>query len=137
MMSVQSMPAGELRQKVSAAVTGADDRLINRIAGNYRCLVEFFGYRAGVDYRELAEVGLAMMRGLVIGQLARDRVEVGNAPELAFAALVAAAVEAGAASADWDEATVQAKLAELDADDLFSDLVDTEAPDTSVEADSE
>lgn len=120
MMSVQSMPAGELREKVSAAVAGADDRLIDRIAGNYRRLVEFFDYRATVDYRELAAIGLAMLRGLVIGGMARDGAEAGDTPGIAFAALVAAAVEPDGQH-PWDEARVAAKLAELDVDDLFAD----------------
>jgi hypothetical protein len=48
------VPADGLRDRVAATLTAADDLLTDRIAGSYRRLVEFFGFRATTDYRTLA-----------------------------------------------------------------------------------
>lgn len=121
-MSVESLPAGDLRTKVAAAVARADDLLLDRLAGNYRELVEFFGFTARIDYRSLAAIGLAMMRGLVIGEMVRpgtatDEHDEGI-PAIAFAALVRSSVELNEAG-PWDEATAAAKVARLRDVDLF------------------
>ncbi|HEY9291121.1 MAG TPA: hypothetical protein VIP98_07580 [Microlunatus sp.] len=120
-MSLQTMPEGELHDRVAAAVGDADDRLNDRLASSYRRIVEFFGFRALVDYPTLAGIGAAFMRGLIIGDLARsgrrsaDRAAL---PSVAFAGLVTANTEP-ADTSDWDQSMITARLAELDTEDFF------------------
>lgn len=121
-MSVESMPEGDLRTKVAAAVTRADDLLVDRIADNYRRVVEYFGFRVRGDYRSLATIGLALMRGLVIGEMVKPGTVIGapedQLPAVAFATLIRSAVEVDD-DATWDAETLDAKVAALEVDDLF------------------
>ncbi|QDP98390.1 hypothetical protein FOE78_23010 [Microlunatus elymi] len=120
-MSVQTMPDGALHDRVATAVRDVDDRLTGRLAGNYRRLVEFFGFRSRVAFPVLARIGAAFMRGLIIGDLARDgrrRAERDELPAVAFAGLVAANTEPADRS-DWSATKINTKLAELEVADFF------------------
>lgn len=122
-MSLQTMTPGPLRDKVAAAVADADRRLVARVARNYRRIMEILGFTATVEDSTLAGIGIALMRGLVIGDLAsptaaadRSRLEL---PATAFAAVIAEYVEP-CDSSPWDAMSVSAKLAELEVEDLFA-----------------
>ncbi|MGX9296532.1 hypothetical protein [Tsukamurella paurometabola] len=66
-MAVPSLPAGPQRDRVVAAVDRAEDAVVSRLEENYRRLFELFGFTSTVPFRELATVGLALMRGYVVG----------------------------------------------------------------------
>lgn len=117
-MSLQTMPTGVLRDRVADAVGDADDRLRARLTLSYRQIAEFFGFRAVIDYGVLAGIGVALMRGLVIGDLARPSSSHDDLPAVAFAALISANVESFD-STRWDQQTIDGKLAELSVTDLF------------------
>ncbi|SDS21433.1 hypothetical protein SAMN04489812_1229 [Microlunatus soli] len=123
-MSLQTMPAGPLRDRVAEAVSNADDRLLARLERSYQRIAEFFGFRAVTDYGTLAGIGVAVMRGLVIGDLARPATPGQDLSATAFAALIGANIEPSD-TAHWDQETIDAKLAELAVDNIF---IDTDAP---------
>ena len=119
-LSVRTMPEGDLRDRVAAALTEADDLFTDRIAGSYRRLVEFFGFRATTDYRTLARIGMALMRGLVIGEIgAGAGTGDTDVAAIAFAGLLVSNIEPADESV-WSRTTVAAKLEELAVADFFS-----------------
>lgn len=119
-MSLQTMPTGPLRDQVADAVGDADDRLIARLTGSYRQISEFFGFRAVTDYAVLAGIGVALMRGLVIGDLARSGTQRNDLPAVAFAALISANIEPFD-TAEWDQATIAGRIAQLQVEDIFAE----------------
>lgn len=120
LMSLQTMPAGTLRDRVTAAVGDADDRFVARLIDSYRRIAEFFGFRATVDYQVLAAIGVALMRGLVMGDLARPDRTHGDLPAVAFGSLISSNIEPFDTE-DWDQETITNKLAQLSAPDMFDD----------------
>ncbi|NMD57914.1 MULTISPECIES: hypothetical protein [Tsukamurella] len=115
-MAVPSLPAGAPRERVVAAVGRAEDAVLTRLEANYRRLFELFGFTSTIGYRELAGVGLALMRGYVVG----GHTGAGAARPGPGYALLADGAAAPAESGEWDEARAQRLLAELAAPDVFA-----------------
>ncbi|GAB3133717.1 hypothetical protein GCM10027289_24040 [Tsukamurella serpentis] len=114
-MAVPSLPEGPQRQRVVDAVAHAEEQVIRRLDGNYRRLLDLFGFTSTIGYRELARIGLSVMRGYVIGGHAGSREA---SPGEAFALLVDGAA-APSDTATWSEQRCRRMLAELAADDVF------------------
>lgn len=121
-MSAHQMRGSELGHRVAEAIETADEQLTARLAMNYRRILEFFGFRPRIDYATLAAIGLALMRGLVLGELVRPNPAtsdlVHSTPAIAFAGLVVAHTEVDD-TADWDDARIEAKLRGLEVADYF------------------
>lgn len=119
-LALRTMPPGPLRDQVADALAEADDLLTDRVAGSYRMLIEFFGFRSVVDYPTLARIGLALMRGLVVGELAGRPTDAGpDVAAIAFAGLLVANIEP-ADESTWSRSTIEAKLAALAVEDIFA-----------------
>ncbi|WP_148281428.1 hypothetical protein [Tsukamurella sp. 1534] len=115
-LAVPALPEGERRDRVSAAVAAAEEAVLERLQANYRRLLEMFGFTAVVGYRELAGVGLALMRGYVVGGYAGTG---SGTPGLAYALLVDGAA-APSDTSEWDGRRARALLDELAAPDAFA-----------------
>ncbi|KXP01940.1 hypothetical protein AXK59_20885 [Tsukamurella tyrosinosolvens] len=114
-MVVPSLPAGPQRDRVVAAVDRAEDAVVSRLEDDYRRLFELFGFSSIVEYRELATVGLALMRGYVVGG------HTGAAPArpgLGYA-LLADGAATPSDGEDWDEERGRRVLDRLAAPDVF------------------
>lgn len=115
-MAVPNLPEGPQRDRVSAAVTDAESQVLQRLERNYRKLLELFGFTSRVEYRELAEIGIALMRGYVIGSYAGSGAA---APGEAYALLVDGVAIASDTS-NWDAEHTRRLFDELDAYDAFA-----------------
>ncbi|KXO97675.1 hypothetical protein AXK60_21370 [Tsukamurella pseudospumae] len=114
-MAVPSLPAGPQRDRVVAAVDRAERTVRARLAENYQRLFGLFGFTSTVGYGELAAIGLALMRGYVVGGHAGAGT---GSPGTGYALLVDGAA-APSDPGEWDEARCRGLLDELDAPDLF------------------
>ncbi|CAM3934473.1 HTH tetR-type domain-containing protein [Tsukamurella ocularis] len=114
-MAVPSLADGPPRDRVVAAVNRAEQTVRTRLAANYRRLFELFGFTSTLGYEELAEIGLALMRGYVVGGHAGA--DAGR-PGPAYS-LLAAGAAAPSDTGEWDEARGRRLLDELAAPDVF------------------
>ncbi len=118
--AVSALPEGPQRDRVVAAVEGAERAVLDRLAANYRLLFELFGFTSTVDYRELARIGLALMRGYVLG----GRTGAGSARPGQGYALIAGGAAAPSDTGEWDEGRARRVLDALAAPDLFAGVLD-------------
>lgn len=121
-LAIPALSDGESRARVSAAVAQAEAQVLDRLERNYRHLLGLFGFTATVDMRELAGIGLAVMRGLVVGSYAGSATDAGAA----YALLVdgtAVAVD----SSNWGDERIRQLLDEVSGEDTF-DLRENSAP---------
>ncbi|TWS22288.1 hypothetical protein FK268_19990 [Tsukamurella sputi] len=114
-MAVPSLPDGPARDRVVAAVDRAERTVRARLAANYRRLFELFGFTSTVDYGELAGIGLALMRGYVVGGHAGAQA---GRPGPGYA-LLADGAAAPSDTGEWDEARGRRLVAALAATDVF------------------
>ncbi|GAA1482386.1 hypothetical protein GCM10009624_28260 [Gordonia sinesedis] len=113
---------GAAHDHVATAVARAENAVLDRLANNYRRMFELFGFGSRVPFRELAGIGLALMRGYVIGDHAGSGV---SGPGDAYALLVDAAATPEGPD-DWDEARARTLLDDLARIDAFNiDTFDT------------
>lgn len=115
-LAVSTLPEGEQRDHVQAAVTDAEAQITARLAAGYPVILELFGFAPRRTYDELAAVGLAMVRGLVIGGY--TGVDPAPAVRAAFAVLVDGGTEV-ADTSEWDDDRINAILGQLSAPDVF------------------
>lgn len=114
-LAVPTLPDGPQRSRVVEAVDRAERAVRTRLAANYRRLFELFGFTSTVGYDELAAIGLALMRGYVVGGQAGAGT---GAPGLGYA-LLADGAATPSDTDEWDEARGRRLLAELAAPDVF------------------
>lgn len=131
-----SLPEGELRDSVRHAMQRSEADLTEWLAHSYRAVANLLGLRprAGVDgFEVVAELGIAMMRGLILKALnAREqalRAVSGQPfddaadwtlPGLGFASVIDTFLEPDP-DVDWDEARTAEVLARLrSTEDLFT-----------------
>lgn len=116
-MAAETLPAGEGRDRVREAVASAESRVLDRLVSNYRTLLGLFAFEPVVGYRELAEVVVAMMRGLAIGDMA----SAGSSAAL-VARSIGMLVDAGVRPADesvWDADSIGRLVDSVGVPDLF------------------
>lgn len=112
---VPSLPAGPHRDRVVAAVDGAEEAVLARLEENYCRLFELFGFTSVIGYRELATVGLALMRGYVVG----GHTGAGpGRPGLGYA-LLADGAATPSDREEWDEERGRRVLDRLAGTDVF------------------
>lgn len=122
-LAVPALPEGEARDRAAAAVAAAEETVLQRLEANYRRLLELFGFTAvdtdgagGTGYRRLARIGLALMRGYVVGNYAGSGDEAAGE---AYVLLVDAATRP-VDTADWDDERGRGVIAAL-AGEVFED----------------
>lgn len=114
-MAVPALPEGERHDRVAAAVAAGEETVLGRLEENYRRLLDLFGFTSQVPYRRLAEIGLAMMRGYVVG----GHAGAGSVtPGEGYALLVDAAASPSDPS-DWNEGRARQLLDALAGSDVF------------------
>ncbi|WP_139184133.1 hypothetical protein [Tsukamurella pulmonis] len=114
-VAVPTLPEGTQRERVVAAVERAEAAVTDRLETNYRRLFELFGFTSTVPYRELATVGLALMRGYVLG----GRTGAAGASPGRGYALLADGAATPSDTGEWDEARARGLLEALAAPDVF------------------
>lgn len=115
-LAVPTVPAGPGRERVATAVAEAENAVLDRLERSYRLLLELFGFAPRIEYRELARIGVALMRGSVIGEIAGET--TGGAVGTAFEIMIDGAVVASDSS-DWEDDRARLVLDRLAAHDAF------------------
>lgn len=116
--AVPAVPVEAGRARVAQAVKDAEDAVLDRLEGNYRQLLELFGCGPVGSCREVAAVGVVLMRGLVIGSFVAGAAGQDEAAAAAFGYLVDAAVVPTDTSV-WDRTRAQALIDAFAATDVF------------------
>lgn len=114
-MAVPTLPDGPPRDRVVAAVDRAESTVRARLAENYQRLFELFGFTSTIGYEELAAIGLALMRGYVVGGHAGA--DAGR-PGPGYA-LLADGAATPSDTGEWYAARGRRLLADLAAPDVF------------------
>lgn len=131
-----SLPAGELRDQVQEALTTTEQRFTERIAHGYRTITELLGLRLRpsqeVTFEAIANLGNAMLRGMVIKTLAAPRLATERVtdsafgldadwtlPELGLTGLINSFLEPDP-EIDWEDGRIAAlRLRLLSTDNIF------------------
>ncbi len=114
-IAVPSLPEGPGRDRVLAAVTSAEQAVLDRLEENYERLFGLFGFTSAVPYRELAAVGLALRRGSVIG----GYTGAAAAPPGLGYALLADGAATPSGPGEWDDERTRTLLDRLAGSDVF------------------
>lgn len=132
--TVMNLPDGDLRDQVRQAIAESERRYGDRLVANYRILAELLGFRlvdpGNVAMRTVAELLIALMRGLILQHLALTSADRAGEPpadpllasaSLGFTAILARCFEIDPAMA-WDADHITAIRARLTStSNLFED----------------
>ena len=117
-LAVPTLPRGDGRERVVAAVAAAEQEALARIEASHRILLSLFGFEPRNGYALLAETVLAVMRGLVVSSYVNDGAR-SDVVAHTYGSLLDGALQPVDQSR-WHESTARALIDGLAVPDIFS-----------------